>query len=61
MDVREIFQTTGLNRDDSEKVAAALAGAPAFVITSFRAMLKVGCYSADEIVERLHALRAMAR
>lgn len=61
MDAREIFETTGLNRVDSNKVAAALTGAPAFVVSSFRAMLKAGFYSADEMVERIRALRSMAR
>lgn len=61
MTADEIFTTTGFDRADSEKLAASLADAPVVAVNGFRAMLKSGVYTADEMVERIGALRALAR
>jgi len=61
MTAAEIFQTTGLDRTDSQRMAAELIDAPAIVVTSFRAMSSIGAYSVDEMIERLRAVRMMAK
>lgn len=61
MTVDEIFMTTAFDRADSEKLASALAGAAPFIVSSFWALVKAGCFSADEMVEQLCALRSIAR
>ena len=54
---REIFTTTGMDRGASERLGAALDGVPPFVIQCFWAMVKVGIYSEDEMIDRIAALR----
>lgn len=61
MTADEIHRETSLRREDSERIAEVLVDAPAFVVASFRAMISVGCYSTGEMVERLHALKSLAR
>lgn len=61
MTADEIFTTTALNRADSERIAVALLGAPEAVVLGFRAMLSTGCYSVDEMVERITALKVVAK
>lgn len=61
MTADEIHRTTRLTRDESERVAAVLTDAPSFVVSSFHAMISVGCYSADEMVERLQAVKGVCR
>ena len=61
MTADEIFTTTCLNRSDSETVAAALVGASTFIVSMFWAMIKAGCFSAEEMAERLSALRSLEK
>lgn len=57
----QIRTTTRLTPDDADRVANALEGAPAFVVSSFWALVKSGAYSTDEMIERLGALWSMAK
>ena len=57
----EIFTTTPLGRDASDRLGEALEGAPSFAIMAFWALMKSGVYSVDEMIERIAAVRSMAR
>lgn len=58
---QEIAMTTRHGPVEAKRLADALAGAPTIVVSAFRAMESVGCYSVDETLERIQALRQMAR
>lgn len=58
---QEIAMTTRHPPAEAKRLANALAGAPTIVLSGFRAMTSVGCYSVDEMLERIAALRQMAR
>lgn len=58
---REIATTTRHNAADAKRMADALAGAPTIVLSGFRAMDGLGCYSVEEMLERIAALRQMAK
>lgn len=61
MTAQEIFTTTTFDRPSSDRLAAALEGAPTVAVSSFWAMVKAGCYSVDEMIERIAAVRMMAK
>lgn len=58
---QEIFTTTTLGRVASDRLAASLDGAPAVAVSCFWAMVKSGVYSVDEMIERIGAVRMMAK